>query len=194
MIWRDVASSSLIVVLISLIAVACSFDPVACCVAAACSSADELCTWPTAVPICRLKRARQEPPHAGDEGQGEQGAGTDGQRGAARRSLHVVGALLEQPPLLSVHVAEDSTQFVHDPLAPHRACIRFTAALEASTPTQVDDEFQLDQPAMRIERFHLAQALLSALVIGRQRPEVLHHGSSPQRFPLDIARGTCHRR
>ena len=43
-ICREVASSSLIVVVISLIAVACSLAPVACWFAAACSSADELCT------------------------------------------------------------------------------------------------------------------------------------------------------
>ena len=58
-ICREVASSSLIVVVISVIAVACSLTPVACWLAAACSSADELCTWPTAVPICRFSvRAR----------------------------------------------------------------------------------------------------------------------------------------
>ena len=51
-IWRDVARSSLIVVLISVIAVACSLAPDACWLAAACSSVDELRTWPTAEPIC----------------------------------------------------------------------------------------------------------------------------------------------
>jgi len=41
------------VVEISLIAVACSRAPVACWLAAACSSADELCTCPMAAPIWR---------------------------------------------------------------------------------------------------------------------------------------------
>jgi hypothetical protein len=43
-IWRDVASSSLIVVVISLIAVASSLAPVACWLATASSSAEEVCT------------------------------------------------------------------------------------------------------------------------------------------------------
>jgi hypothetical protein len=42
------------VVVISDIAVACSLAPVACWLAAACSSADELCTWRTAEPICSV--------------------------------------------------------------------------------------------------------------------------------------------
>ena len=52
-IWREVASSSLMVVVISLIAVACSRAPVACCVAVVCSSAEELETSCTAEPIWR---------------------------------------------------------------------------------------------------------------------------------------------
>ncbi len=52
-IWREVASSSLMVVVISVIAVACSFAPVACWPAAACSSDEELWTWRTAVEIWR---------------------------------------------------------------------------------------------------------------------------------------------
>ena len=55
-IWREVASSSLMVVVISLMAVACSLAPVACWLAAACSSADELCTCWTAEPIWRRER------------------------------------------------------------------------------------------------------------------------------------------
>ncbi len=51
-IWRDVTPSSLMVVLISLMADACCLVPAACCVAAACNSADELCTRPTAAPNC----------------------------------------------------------------------------------------------------------------------------------------------
>ncbi len=39
---------------ISFIAVACSLAPVACCVAAACSSADELCMRPTDEPTWRV--------------------------------------------------------------------------------------------------------------------------------------------
>ena len=50
-IWREVASSSLMVVVISFIAVACSLAPAACWLAAACSSDEELCTWETALPI-----------------------------------------------------------------------------------------------------------------------------------------------
>ena len=52
-ICREVISSSLIVVVISLIALAWSWPPVACCAAAASSSADELWMWPTAAPISR---------------------------------------------------------------------------------------------------------------------------------------------
>ncbi len=40
---------------ISFIAVACSFAPVACWLAAACSSADELCTRPTDAPTWRVR-------------------------------------------------------------------------------------------------------------------------------------------
>ena len=50
-ICREVVSSSLIVVVISAMAVACSRSPVACWVAAACSSVDEVCTCVTAPPI-----------------------------------------------------------------------------------------------------------------------------------------------
>jgi hypothetical protein len=46
-----VASSSLMVVVISFMAVACSLDPVACWLAAVCSSPHELWTCWTAAPI-----------------------------------------------------------------------------------------------------------------------------------------------
>ena len=61
-ICREVASSSLIVVVISLIAVACSFAPVACWLAAACSSADELWIRPIALPILFVSEATVNQP------------------------------------------------------------------------------------------------------------------------------------
>jgi hypothetical protein len=168
-IWRDVASNSLIVVLISLVAVACSFDPVACCVAAACSSAEE-------------------PPHTGDERQGEQRAGNDGQGCAARRRLHLVGALLEQPPFLYVHLAEHSAQTVHERLALARQN-QLHGRLKAPAPPEVDRSFQLGQLRSH-EWLRLVDPLLLILVVGCQLSEILEDlGQGPRPAPVGLEKG-----
>ena len=116
-IWRDVASSSLIVVEISVIAVACSLAPETCWLAAACSSADELCTCCTADPICCVSDRTSRKP-ASDVSSTESSVPSDDRRApAARGALDLGGALPQEIPLLALHLRHDAADVVHRPLS-----------------------------------------------------------------------------
>ena len=171
-IWRDVARSSLMVVVISLIAVACSFAPDTCWLAADWSSVDELCTCWTADPICVVSDRVMTNPAAKTRMRPEERPAEDRRLRAARRGLDLVRAPLQELALLVVDEPRDAADLVHVPLARPLAH-DLGGGFEAQPAAHVDGSLQLPH-LRRDEGVELVDPALQARVVAGEVAELGH--------------------